>query len=203
MWAPAWPANGWEEDLVKSQIVVFATMLATALFCLPAYSGDISRCMVYDCPMEQVAKQYGVVPGSRLTHEDSVAVTSFRFDGDTLKILVIPVEWLDKPNTRPAIYPKEAFDTMFFSQGVRPTGSVVEYFEEVSYGQLAVEGEVTDWYNAGSFEQGFDVLEAALPALDPVIDYSQYDGNGDGRVDGVVFICAGNARQDSQNDNDP
>lgn len=181
---------------------VFVTLLAAALICLSAYSGDISRCMVYDCPMEQVAKQYGVVPGSRLTHEDSVAVTSFRFDGDTLKILVIPVEWLDKPNTRPAIYPKEAFDTMFFSQGVRPTGSVAEYDDEVSYSQLTVDGDVFGWYNAGSYEPGHEALEAALPALDSVIDYSQFDGNSDGKVDGVVFVIAGKAKQDTQNDAD-
>ena len=187
---------------MNPKATVSVTLLAAALFCLPAYSGDISRCMVYDCPMEHVAKQYGAVPGSRLTHEDSLSITSFRFDGDTFKIVVIPIEWLEKPNQRPGTYPKEVFDTMFFSQGVRPTGSVVEYFEEVSYGQLAVEGEVTDWYNAGSFEQGWDVLEAALPALDPVIDYSQYDGNGDGKVDGVVFVFAGRARQDTQDLND-
>lgn len=182
---------------------VSVTLLVATLICLSAHGGDISRCMVYDCLMDQVAKQYGSVPGSRLTHEDSLSITSFRFDGDTFKIVVISIEWLDKPNQRPGTYPKEVFDTMFFSQGVRPTGSVAEYYDEVSYSQLKVDGDVFGWYNAGSYAQGPDVLENALPALDSVIDYSQFDGNGDGKVDGVVFVVAGKARQDTQDGGDP
>jgi M6 family metalloprotease-like protein len=56
---------------------------------------------------------------------------------------------------------------------------------------------VTDWYNAGDYTQFVD-FEDALAALDPVIDYSQFDANQDGVVDAVIFLRAGTGEEDSQ-----
>ena len=81
---------------------------------------------------------------------------------------------------------------------------MTEYYNEVSYGQLAVTGDVMDWYNEGSYPYSCYYLHTSvIPAVDPLVDFSQYDGNDDGIVDGVVFVVAGNALQDTQDDTDP
>jgi M6 family metalloprotease-like protein len=184
---------------MKTPVFVVTVLLLVALVAFPVSALDISRCVVHDLPPEQVVRDLGVVPASRLSAEDSLALHSFRFTGDTLKLLAILVEWTDRPGT----YPQATFDSLLFSRDVFPGGSVADYYYEVSYGQLTVEGDVIDWYNAG-FYSNFDwwEFENILAALDPYIDYSQYDGDNDGNVDAVVFIRSGNGEEDSQDPND-
>jgi M6 family metalloprotease-like protein len=161
---------------------------------------DLSRAVIYDVSDEILVKQFGRIPGSQLTSEDSLAIAQYRFTGDTVKVLVIMVEWYNRLGT----YPKETFDSMFFSWNYFPGGSIAEYFDEVSYKQVYVTGEIIDWYDAGNYftfnpYSGFPSL---LSVLDPVIDYSQFDGNNDGKVDAVVFLRSGNGQEDSGDLND-
>ena len=178
---------------------VSVTLLVATLICLSAQAADLSKSMIYDLPRQEIEKWPGLAPGSQLTREDSLAIAAYRFEGDTTKLLAIMVEWIDRPGT----YPQAAFDSMFYSRDVYPGGSVADYYYEVSYGQLNTTGDVIDWYNAGLYS-GFNwwEFEDILPALDPVIDYSQYDGDNNGTVDAVVFIRSGNGEEDSQNPND-
>ncbi len=170
-------------------LTVLPTALATA-------AGDITRAIVYDAPREQL-KAAGLTPGSNLSAADSAAISSYRYDGDTMKVLVILVDW----DNVPATYSRETIDSMLFSRNVYPGGSLADYFDEVSYDQLAVVGTVLDWYNAGHYAGGYD-FESLLPVLDPIVDFSQYDGNNDGVVDGVIFLHSGNGQEDSHNTND-
>ncbi len=108
---------------------------------------DLSRGIILDVPREEIESQFGKIPVSQLTRQDSLAIASFRFTGDTLKVLAIMVEWSDRRGT----YSRETLDSLLFSRDVFPGGSVADYFYEVSYGKLNVVGEVRDWYNAGNY----------------------------------------------------
>lgn len=158
---------------------------------------DFSKGMILDVPQQVIDQQFGKIPASQLTRQDSIDIASFRFTADTLKVLAILVKWNNRSNT----YSRLTFDSLLFSRDVFPGGSVADYFYEVSYGKAIVVGQVIDWYNAGSYNPNYN-FENILPALDPVIDYSQFDGNHDGDVDAVVFIHAGNGQEDSHNTDD-
>lgn len=174
-------------------------LLATTI----TFSGLSANPSDFECQPEYIIYDGKAVPLSEIPISQWAALTPSRFEGDTLKVLVIPLEW----NNRPSSYPKEVFDTLFFSDNIRPHGSVAEYFEEVSYGHLAVTGSVLDWYNAGTYIGGVCdpyFVAIIIAQLDPYVDYSQYDGNSDGFVDAVVVLHSGNAQQDSQDfTNDP
>lgn len=161
------------------------------------YATDLSKGIILDIPQETLERQFGKIPVSLLTHQDSVCMASYRFTADTLKVLAIMVEWSNRHGT----YSRATFDSMLFSRNVYPGGSVADYYYEVSYGKLNVVGEVINWYNAGIYTPYFD-FEDLFPVLDPTIDYSKYDGDHDGNVDAVIFIRSGNGQEDSQDWND-
>jgi M6 family metalloprotease-like protein len=160
-------------------------------------AADLSKAVILDVPDSKIESQFGKLPPSQLTREDSLAIASYRFTGDTLKVLAILVEWQDRPGT----YAKEDFDSLLFSRGYLPGGSVADYYYEVSYGRLYVTGEVIDWCNVGYYDPGFD-FEPLFFLLDDQIDYSQFDANHDGDVDAAVFIRSGNGEEDSGDPND-
>lgn len=171
------------------------TMCGLFLIAVPGLISavNLSRGIILDIPEEKIESQFGKIPPSQLTPQDSSAMASFRFTGDTLKVLAIMVEW----SNRKGAYSRETFDSLLFSRDVFPGGSVADYFYEVSYGKLNVVGEVRNWYNAGIYSGYYD-FEDLFPILDPVIDYSQFDANHDGDVDAVIFIRSGNGQEDSQ-----
>ncbi|UCE19796.1 MAG: M6 family metalloprotease domain-containing protein [Gemmatimonadota bacterium] len=122
----------------------------------------------------------------------------------TGKALVILLEFPDQPAK--ANHPASLFWDMLFSQNTYPSGSMYDYYQEVSYGTLALAGDVTRWYTAPqpySFyvngNQGFGpypanaqkMVEHAISLADPDVDFSQYDTNGDGYVDALFIIHTG------------
>jgi M6 family metalloprotease-like protein len=165
-------------------------MLALAA---PAYPVDLANGIVLDLPPEKVEEELGKLPPSRLSPQDKIDMANYRFTGDTLKVIAIPVEWLN----RPATYSRETLDSLLFSRNVFPGGSVADYYHEISYGQLTIVGEVLDWYNAGMYNGDY-YFEPVFDDLDPVIDYTQFDGDYDGNVDAAVFIRSGTGEEDSQ-----
>ncbi len=158
---------------------------------------DLGHAVVFDIPDDVAEKQFGRQPGFLLTDAQKAEIASYRFDGDTLKVLAVLVEWSNRPGT----YSRKTIDSMLFSRGVYPGGSLTDYFDEVSYGQTAVTGDVIDWYNAGYYPGWFD-FESILPALNAFIDFSQYDGDNDGNVDILVFVRAGTGQEDTGDPND-
>lgn len=99
------------------------------------------------------------------------------------------------------------FDLLLF--GALP-GSVRDYYDEVSYGNLTLvtvnPPSATGWkrptfpytyYTAG--ENGFGtypqnaqrLVEEVVDAVDPFVDFSQYDNDSDGYVDALFVIHAG------------
>jgi M6 family metalloprotease-like protein len=103
-------------------------------------------------------------------------------------------------------HPPEAYDSLLFSLGTRPNGSLRDYYRDASGGKLDIDGTVTRWYTAPhpysyyvADSSGFGrwpnnaqtmALDAVLLA-DPDVDWSQFDGDGDGTVDGIFVVHAG------------
>jgi len=177
---------------VSALIIILLILAAT-----PSFAVDIDKGILLDIPPEIQVQQFGKIAGSQLTPEDSADIAAFRFDGDTVKILVVLVRWSDRWST----YPSATFDSMILSHDTYPPGSVADYFEEVSYGHAHVTGTVLEWYNAGIYNAGYD-FQDLLPILDASVDFSQYDGNNDGDVDAVIFVRAGTGQEDTGDPND-
>ncbi|MBU8933405.1 MAG: hypothetical protein KOO62_05295, partial [candidate division Zixibacteria bacterium] len=178
-------------------ITIVTALLAILIATPQSFSVDPSHAIVFDMPDHAQQKHYGQQFGSALSKEDSLALASYRYDADTVKILAILVEWIDRPGT----WSHATLDSMFFSRGVYQGGSIADYFDEVSYGQLTVIGQLLDWFDAGLYSTSFD-FEDILYSLDATVDFSQFDGNSDGVVDAVVFVRSGNGMEDSGDPND-
>ena len=96
------------------------------------------------------------------------------------------------------------FDQLLF--GDNPTGSMKDYFNEISYGNFEIDGASQGWYQSSlTMTQAVDnarqyVAEIAALA-DPDFDYAQYDNDGpdnvpnsgddDGYVDGIIVVYSG------------
>ena len=82
-------------------------------------------------------------------------------------------------------------------------GSIKKYFEDQSHGQFVPEfdvyGPITLPYPVAYYgsnegiQDGFShyMVSQSLKILDPEVDFSQYDANGDGEIDFVYIIYAG------------
>lgn len=133
----------------------------------------------------------------------------------TYKAVVILLQFSDNPadtiNHSPA-----AFADLLFSVGTHPTGSMRDYYREVSRDQFDIDGIVTRWYTAPqpySFyvngQSGFGLppqnsqgmTDAALQLADPDVNFSQFDNDGpdgmpnsgddDGFIDALFIVHAG------------
>jgi M6 family metalloprotease-like protein len=156
--------------------------------------------VVYDLPADELVRVAKGDPAALLSPGELREITSYRFDGDTCKVVVLLVDWTDRPHT----YPAEVFDSVFFSLGDYPGGSVADYFLECSYGKMTMVGDVYGWINEGNYATydywyGFQDL---VEDMDSAIDYSQYDGNNDGFVDAILILRSGNGEEDSHDSND-
>ncbi len=138
--------------------------------------------------------------------------------------LVIVWEFSDHPADQ-VNHPAGAYDDMMFSTGTFPTGSMNDYYREVSHGQYGVIGQVIGWTTASrtyaSYANGDGTQDAytaramitdAIAQLDPVVDFSQFDSDGpdgipdsgddDGLIDALFFVHAGPGQEQSGDTND-
>lgn len=99
------------------------------------------------------------------------------------------------------------FETLLFSEGfVVETGSLRDYYLENSYGQHDLQGAAYGWvrapqaysyYTDGSCGFGLyphnaqRLVEDALLEADPYADFSAYDHDNDGWIDGLFVVHAG------------
>jgi immune inhibitor A len=119
-----------------------------------------------------------------------------------VRIIVVLVDFVDAPMTTSA----DHFRDLFFSTGKVPTGSVREYFSEVSANLIAITGEVVGPYRlprtlaayAGG-KSGTDNPEpnARTMARDTAqlangdVNFAPYDNDGNGFVDAFIVVHAG------------
>lgn len=123
----------------------------------------------------------------------------------TVKNLVVLMRFSDHL-TRPV--PTQAtVDTIFNAVGgdpiAAPTGSVQDYYREVSYGLMTLASTVTVWVDLPDTEAHYaagasglstvvwDAIRDALNGADPSVDFSQFDQDGDGFVDAIAFLHSG------------
>jgi len=122
---------------------------------------------------------------------------------EPMNVLILLVDFSDKVSQAPAAY----FDSMGFAQD---TFSLTSYYNEVSFGRIDIvtvdwPGDVewsrapetyayyvNDNYGWGAYPRNSQgLVEAVCTIVDPVVDFSKYDNDGDGLVDGVNLIYAG------------
>ncbi len=185
--------------LAKVTSLICATLI---LSFSSAIAIDLGHAVIYDTPLDKIQlieKLYNQEIGSELTKEQNQQIASYRYTGDTLRVLAIPVEWTN----RPATYSRETIDSMLFSRDVFSGGSVADYYDEVSYGQMTVIGTVVDWVDGGWYgENGYFDFESLLPGIDAYVDFSEFDGDGDGAVDALIFIRSGTGEEFSHDPED-
>ena len=111
----------------------------------------------------------------------------------------------------------EHFRDLFFSTGKIPTGSVREYYSEVSHGLLTLTGEVVGPYMlprtlkeyAGG-KSGTDNPEPnartmardAAKLANPDVNFAPYDNDGNGFVDAFIVVHAGAGAEETGNKNE-
>lgn len=133
----------------------------------------------------------------------------------TLRVIVVLAEFTDHRFERPAA----EFERLFFSTGQVPTGSVTEYFRDVTGGLVEIAGQVVgpltmpqtlEWYANGNFGIGRPEGEPrantfardAAAAADGQVDFAPYDNDGNGYVDAFVVVHAGSGGEETGNPGD-
>ena len=144
---------------------------------------------------------------SRAANDDSpLRITQFPTKGD-LPFLVVIVEFADKGFA--FADPVEEFDALLNEPGYaryNGKGSVADFYRDNSAGQFRPRFDVVGpvklsrgyaYYGSGSDDSaaGLMVMEACN-LLDPEVDFSRYDLDGDGKVDNIYFYYAGKGEAD-------
>jgi immune inhibitor A len=124
----------------------------------------------------------------------------------TVRVIVVLVEFSDRQIGATA----DRFRDLFFSTGTVGTGSVREYYTEVSNGLVTIDGEVVGPYTLpltlAQYANGGSGIGAALPnastmardavlASDPNVDFTPYDNDANGFVDAFVIVHAGSGAE--------
>jgi immune inhibitor A len=131
----------------------------------------------------------------------------------TVRIIVVLVEFSDRAiGATP-----DRFRDLFFSTGKIATGSVREYYTEVSNGLVTIDGEVVGPYTLpltlAQYCNGASGIGTALPnattmardavlASDPDVDFAPYDNDGNGFVDAFVIVHAGSGAEQTGSNGD-
>lgn len=148
--------------------------------------------VVFDLPPAEIESRVGVPFEEMLLRRDRVET---RVPSDTLTALILLCEWSDDPANQ-VDHPPSAYVDLNFSQGLIDPGSMREYFLEVSYGDFWIEGDVVGWLTEPTYQSGLwftDFLEQA----DALVDFNDYDRDGDGYTDAVWIFHAGPGQEET------
>ena len=140
--------------------------------------------------------------------EDKTALAALQTDHFYLPVLL--GSFSDKQGSHSV----EDFQNLYFENN--SAGTMTDYFNEVSYGQLILSGSVYGWFevdnpvdyysetawDSSSFPQNIDgFVTDAVSRADQFVDFSQYDNDGpdnvpnsgddDGYVDALMIVYAG------------
>jgi len=131
--------------------------------------------------------------------------------------LVILWQFTDHPADVTA-HPSSAYQSLLFSTGTWPTGSMNDYFREVSYGAFGVSGASIGWTTSSTTYASYTphdpnttriMIQNAIVQLDPTVNFALYDNDGpdgvphsaddDGYVDALFFVHAGPGQEETGN----
>lgn len=115
-----------------------------------------------------------------------------------------PVIFIETPDFAHT-YSVEEWSEQLFTIGTHSTGSMRDYYREISYDQFDIDGIAVGWimadhdysyyhqnnygFGGGAAEMAQEAVIKAEALFNP--DWSQFDNDGDGKVDGVVIIHMG------------
>lgn len=132
----------------------------------------------------------------------------------TVRVAVVLVDFADRQFDGQSS--AAHFEQLFFSRGEVPTGSVREYFLDVTNGLVDIQGQVvgplrlqrtlTQYANGASGigdarpNAGTMARDTAL-AADPEINFTPFDNDSDGYVDAFVIVHAGPGAEETGNPN--
>lgn len=119
----------------------------------------------------------------------------------TRKMLVLMIEYPDLPAT----VSKADFELLFNQPDYNGTGSFRDFYLKTSFGQLDLHADVHGWYQADSGYKYYGrnsspnynqatrrlVMNAVNAADSDGVDFTQYDNDSDGYVDGLVILHSG------------
>ena len=132
----------------------------------------------------------------------------------TLRIVVVLVEFSDK---RFRAGGKQYFEDLFFSTHKVATGSVKEYYADVTGKKVDIQGEVSGPYllpkTLAEYAGGGSGIDNGLPnartmahdaavLADPQVDFKKFDNDGDGFVDAYVVVHAGSGAEETGSSGD-
>lgn len=154
---------------------------------------------------------YGSMPAPQFKEYPRTRGT--RSDG-TEELLVILIEFSDVSHQGGNTQAK--YQTMMFSTNPSDN-SMHNYYDEVSYGNLNIVGNSTSWYQSArtmsyygaDSPTGVDdangpiyrLVTEAVQIADSDVDFSLYDNDGDGMVDHLAVVHAGQGQESSLNTN--
>ena len=140
----------------------------------------------------------------------------------TWQAIVLLVDFTDQsPITYTGTAGVSHFQDLMFSSGIYATGSMRDYYKEVSSSLFEVNGLVTgganNWYRAPhsmSYYAGSDngtgsypnncqkMVEDVVDAADSTVDFADYDNDNDGYVDALFVLHAGRGAETSGSSSD-
>jgi immune inhibitor A len=133
----------------------------------------------------------------------------------SVRVVVVLVEFSDRQFG--AGHTPAHFEELFFSRGKKAKGSVREYFDEVTHGDIDVVGEVVGPYRLpltlaeyAHGRSGLGVQEPnartmarhAAEAANKDVDFKPYDNDGNGFVDAFIVVHAGAGAETNGNGGD-
>lgn len=148
-----------------------------------------------------------IIPGAELPLDTPLSAARRRaaarapLRGD-VRVIVVLVDFADAPMTRSA----DQFRDLFFSTGKIATGSVREYFTEVSDSLITLTGQVVGPYRLprtlATYAGGGSGVDNPAPnartmardaaqLANPDVDFGPFDNDGNGFVDAFIVIHAG------------
>lgn len=126
----------------------------------------------------------------------------------TVRVAVILVDFPDKAFATA----KSHYEDLFFSVGTVATGSVREYYREVTHGLVDIQGQVvgpfrmpkkiTEYANGDSgtgsaSPNARTMAKDAAVAANPSINFVPFDNDGDGFVDAFIVVHAGRGAEET------
>ncbi len=127
---------------------------------------------------------------------------------DTFRVVVILADFSDNPASGGSIYaqPSDFQNLLFSDDSTDNHYSMTEFYYENSYGKFYLQGTVVGWLRLpqtyayyvnndngfGSYPNNAQrMAEDAITLADPLVDFSQFDNDGNGWCDGVFIVHAG------------
>lgn len=116
------------------------------------------------------------------------------------KIVVILANFSNTTTT----YTQTNFDNLLNQSNYNGIGSFKDFYFQNSWGQLTITSTVTQWVKVPNTHDYYgpdakwgEFAYESVKAADPYVDYSQFDNDGDGIVDGVAIIHQGLGQEES------